>query len=154
KKSNAEFQSMLALPPGNNYTRTALLGVIAARQAAVDARITDMNEYRTGLISATSVGGMEITERLFYDYLATDENRRYIHSNDAADSSKKIAEHLGLDGLVTTISTACSSSANAIMLGARLIKSGQLDRVIVGGTDALSKFTINGFKTLMILSDT
>nr|WP_305069747.1 beta-ketoacyl synthase N-terminal-like domain-containing protein [Flavobacterium covae] len=31
---------------------------------------------------------------------------------------------------------------------------GQLDRVIVGGTDALSKFTINGFKTLMILSDT
>jgi len=40
------------------------------------------------------------------------------------------------------------------MLGARLIKSGQLDRVVVGGTDCLSKFTINGFKTLMILSDT
>jgi 3-oxoacyl-[acyl-carrier-protein] synthase-1 len=35
-----------------------------------------------------------------------------------------------------------------------MIKSGKLDRVIVGGTDALSKFTINGFKTLMILSDT
>ena len=34
-----------------------------------------------------------------------------------------------------------------------MIKSGKLDRVIVGGTDALSKFTINGFKTLMILSD-
>jgi 3-oxoacyl-(acyl-carrier-protein) synthase len=55
--------------------------------------------------------------------------------------------------MVTTISTACSSAANAIMLGARLIKSGKLDRVIVGGTDALSKFTINGFKTLMIFSD-
>jgi 3-oxoacyl-[acyl-carrier-protein] synthase-1 len=40
------------------------------------------------------------------------------------------------------------------MLGARMIKSGRLDRVVVGGTDALSKFTINGFKTLMILSDT
>jgi 3-oxoacyl-(acyl-carrier-protein) synthase len=39
------------------------------------------------------------------------------------------------------------------MLGARLINSGELDRVVVGGTDALSKFTINGFKTLMILSD-
>src|SRR5690606_29884462 len=56
--------------------------------------------------------------------------------------------------LVTTISTACSSAANAIMLGARLIKSGKLDRVFVGGADCLSKFTINGFKTLMILSDT
>jgi 3-oxoacyl-[acyl-carrier-protein] synthase-1 len=40
------------------------------------------------------------------------------------------------------------------MLGARMIQSGQLDRVIVGGTDCLSKFTINGFKTLLILSDT
>jgi 3-oxoacyl-[acyl-carrier-protein] synthase-1 len=39
------------------------------------------------------------------------------------------------------------------MFGARLIQSGRLDRVIVGGTDALAKFTINGFKTLMILSD-
>ncbi len=153
KKSNAEFEAMLNLPPGNNYTRTAMLGILAATQAAKDAGIRDSNEYKTGLISATSVGGMDMTERFFYDYLETDQNRRYIHSNDAADSSKKIAEHLGLTGLVTTISTACSSSANAIMLGARLIKSGKLDRVIVGGTDALSKFTINGFKTLMILSD-
>jgi 3-oxoacyl-[acyl-carrier-protein] synthase-1 len=40
------------------------------------------------------------------------------------------------------------------MLGARLIKAGKLDRVIVGGTDGLAKFTINGFKTLMIQSDT
>src|SRR5690606_24699749 len=49
---------------------------------------------------------------------------------------------------------ACSSAANAIMLGARLIRLGKLDRVLVGGADCLSKFTINGFKTLMILSDT
>jgi len=40
------------------------------------------------------------------------------------------------------------------MLGARMIKAGKLDRVVVGGTDCLSKFTINGFKTLMILSET
>ena len=40
------------------------------------------------------------------------------------------------------------------MLGARMIKAGKLDRVIVGGADCLSKFTINGFKTLMILSET
>ena len=35
-----------------------------------------------------------------------------------------------------------------------MISSGRLDKVIVGGTDALSKFTMNGFNTLMILSDT
>ena len=32
-----------------------------------------------------------------------------------------------------------------------MIKHGQLDRVVVGGVDALSKFTFNGFNTLMIL---
>jgi 3-oxoacyl-[acyl-carrier-protein] synthase-1 len=36
------------------------------------------------------------------------------------------------------------------MNGARLIRSGMLDRVIAGGTDALSLFTLNGFNTLMI----
>ncbi|MQI85931.1 beta-ketoacyl-[acyl-carrier-protein] synthase family protein, partial [Escherichia coli] len=73
--------------------------------------------------------------------------------HDAGASSNQIANEIGLKGFVSTISTACSSAANAIMYGARLINSGKLDRVIVGGTDALSKFTINGFKSLMILSD-
>ena len=96
-----------------------------------------------------------MTEKYYYEHLETNDHRKYIDSHPAGDSSQKIAEQLGIDqSLVTTISTACSSAANAIMLGARLIKSGKLDRVIVGGSDCLSKFTINGFKTLMILSDT
>jgi 3-oxoacyl-(acyl-carrier-protein) synthase len=154
KINNQQLAGLLNLPADNNYSRTAMLGAIAAKQAVKEAGITDINQYTTGLISATSVGGMDMTEKFFYDYFESDENRRYIQSHDAGDSTHKIAEQLGLQGLVTTISTACSSAANAIMLGARLIKAGKLDRVIVGGTDALSKFTINGFKTLMILSDT
>lgn len=154
KRSNEELARELGLPADNNFSRTALLGAIAAKQAVKNAGILDINEYATGLISATSVGGMDMTEKFFYDYLETDANHRYISSHDAGDTTHKIADELGLKGMVTTISTACSSAANAIMLGARLIKAGKLDRVIVGGTDALSKFTINGFKTLMILSDT
>lgn len=154
KKSNEELAQELGLPVDNNFSRTALLGTIAAKQAVKNAGILDINEYATGLISATSVGGMDMTEKFFYDYLESDENHRFISSHDAGDTTHKIADELGLKGMVTTISTACSSAANAIMLGARLIKAGKLDRVIVGGTDALSKFTINGFKTLMILSDT
>ncbi|RZJ56915.1 MAG: beta-ketoacyl-[acyl-carrier-protein] synthase family protein [Flavobacterium sp.] len=154
KQTNKELATQLGLAPDNNYSRTAMLGAIAAMQAVENAGITDINECATGLISATSVGGMDMTENFFYDYLESEENRRYISSHDGGDSSHKIAQQLGLKGMVTTISTACSSAANAIMFGARLIKSGKLDRVVVGGTDALSKFTINGFKTLMILSDT
>lgn len=153
KKTNQELADELKLSTDNNFSRTAMIGAIAAKQAVANARITSINEYKTGLISATSVGGMDMTERYYYDYFEKPETIKYISCHDGGDVAQKIANELGLNGMVTTISTACSSAANSIMLGARLIKSGKLDRVIVGGTDALAKFTINGFKTLMILSD-
>ncbi|RMA65725.1 beta-ketoacyl-[acyl-carrier-protein] synthase family protein [Ulvibacter antarcticus] len=153
--TNAELESQLGLDSDNNYSRTALLGAVAAKQAIADAQITDITKYKTGLISATSVGGMDMTEKYYYQYLEDKKLQKYIDGHHAGDSTQKIAEQLGIEqSLVTTISTACSSAANAIMFGARLIKSGKLDRVVVGGADCLSKFTINGFKTLMILSDT
>jgi 3-oxoacyl-[acyl-carrier-protein] synthase-1 len=155
KFTNDELIAQLNLPPENNYSRTAMLGVIAAKEAIADAGITDIKKYKTGIVSGTSVGGMDMTEKYYYEYLTEKEPQKYIESHHAGDSTQKIAEQLGIEqSLVTTISTACSSAANAIMLGARLIKSGKLDRVVVGGADCLSKFTINGFKTLMILSDT
>lgn len=153
--TNNELAGLLNLPANNNYSRTAMLGAIAAKEAVKNAGITKISKYKTGLISSTSVGGMDMTEKYYYEYLEDTGKQKYIESHHAGDATQKIAEQLGVkQSLVTTISTACSSAANAIMLGARLIKSGELDRVIVGGKDCLSKFTINGFKTLMILSDT
>ncbi|MFT3793713.1 beta-ketoacyl-[acyl-carrier-protein] synthase family protein [Flavobacterium sp.] len=154
KKTNEELAAALGLSPDNNFTRTAMIGAIAAKQAVKDAGISNINQYKTGLISATSVGGMDTTEKHYYDYFKDENLVKYISAHDGGDVAQKIAEQIGLQGFVTTISTACSSAANSIMLGARLINAGKLDRVIVGGTDALAKFTINGFKTLMILSDT
>ena len=153
KKSNEELARELGLPNDHNFTRTALLGAFAARQAVADAGISDINGFKTGLINSTSVGGMDTTEKHYYDYFKNPETVKFIAAHDGGDTSQKIAEIIGLEGFVTTISTACSSAANAIMLGARMIKAGKLDRVIVGGTDGLAKFTINGFKTLMILTD-
>ena len=139
----------------NEVSRTVLIGCVAANEAIANAGISNINDVRTGLISGTTVGGIDKSEQYYYDYFDRPEVRQHITGLHAGDSTKKIAAHLGLEeSFVTTISTACSSAANAIMLGARMIKSGQLDRVIVGGTDSLSKFTINGFKTLLILSDT
>ena len=62
-----------------------------------------------------------------------------------------VADALGIKDFVTTVSTACSSSANSIFLGARMIRQNVLDVVVAGGTDALTRFTLNGFNTLMIL---
>lgn len=154
KLSNDELTTQLNLPTTHSLTRTGLLGLMAARQAVKSANISQEKlSVRTGLISSTSVAGMDTTEKYFYEYEHNEAVRHFISSHDAGVSTQQIADDLGIKGFVSTISTACSSAANAIMLGARLIKSGKLDRVIVGGTDALSKFTMNGFNTLMILSD-
>jgi 3-oxoacyl-[acyl-carrier-protein] synthase-1 len=154
KATNAELEKQLGLEP-NTYSRSPMLGMIAIKEALQQAGISDVNEYKTGLISSTTVGGMDKSEQYFFEYFESNTHHHHIDGLHAGDSTQKIAKSIGLEkSFMTTISTACSSAANAIMLGARMIKSGKLDRAIVGGTDALSKFTINGFKTLMILSDT
>lgn len=153
KTTNEEFVELLNLPKDNNLCRSALIGMYALKEAVASANLKNINEVRSGLISATTVGGMDMTEKYFHSYDENVEARKYIVGHEAGDVTNRMAEYIGLKGFVTTISTACSSAANAILLGAKMIESGQLDRVIVGGTDALCKFTINGFKTLMILSD-
>jgi 3-oxoacyl-[acyl-carrier-protein] synthase-1 len=71
--------------------------------------------------------------------------------HDCGDSSETVARFLGISDFVTTISTACSSSANAVILADRLLRHNRLDAVLVGGIDPLCKFTVNGFSSLMIL---
>lgn len=135
--------------PDKAWTRTALLGIIAAKQAVKDSGIDVRNE--TALVSASTVGGMDRSELFYKDFLTDTKHKNYIDTHHAGNSTEMIAEQCGLNGLITTISTACSSSLNSIMFGARLIKSGKIKTAVVGGTDALSKFTLNGFNTLMIL---
>ena len=155
KLSNEELSEICGLGNQKYLTRTALLGTIAAREAffSSGAEPGDNNNSRTGVISSTTVGGMDKTEQYFNDFLLSDRYLPYVFTHDCCDNTEKIAENLGIKGYLTTISTACSSSANAIMFGARLIRFGHADRIIAGGTDALSKFTVNGFSTLKILDE-
>jgi 3-oxoacyl-(acyl-carrier-protein) synthase len=152
KASNQELRHMLSLSERKTYSRTALLGMLAAKEALVDANV-DLSRYRVGLVSATSVGGMDLTVDFYREFSQNPSGGRLrnIASHDCYDSTQRIAEYCGITHFSTTISTACSSAANAVMLGSRLIKHGYLDCVLVGGTDALCKFTLNGFNSLMIL---
>lgn len=152
KLDNETLAEKLSLDKGFPYSRTMLLGLLAAREACRDAGIT-AGMPRTGFISGTSVGGMDRSE-IFYKNFRDDPEQgdiRLTASHDCADSTLRMARILGITGFTTTISTACSSAANAILLGARLIRSGRLDTVVVGGTDALCRFTLNGFNSLKIL---
>jgi 3-oxoacyl-(acyl-carrier-protein) synthase len=128
--------------------RTTLLALHAAIEATNSAKLDEEQLTRSGLILGTTVGGMDKTEKL---YLSNSPASEYLDSHPCGYTTRFVAEELKIKGYTNTISTACSSGANAIMLGARLIKQGILDVVIAGGSDALSLFTFNGFRTLMIL---
>ncbi|CAL66633.1 beta-ketoacyl-[acyl-carrier-protein] synthase family protein [Christiangramia forsetii] len=152
KLSNSELSRITGLPKDHSYTRAALLGVFAIKELMENSGYDQFPED-TGLISGTSIGGIDMTEKYFLDYKEDPENRKYIQAQHPGFTTEKIAEYFSLNGMVTTISTACSSSANAIMMGAKMIESGRLKRVIVGGSDCLTKFTLNGFNSLKILSE-
>jgi 3-oxoacyl-[acyl-carrier-protein] synthase-1 len=151
KYSNAELAEMAGVPGQPEYTRTTLLGLVAIREALQQAGIQDLQEHNAGFINASTVGGMCDTEKVYFDIIDPSKEGaflRYIDTLDCADCTQRIADRVGISGYITTISTACSSSANALMYGARLIKQGLAHRVICGGTEALTCFTLNGFNSL------
>ncbi|WP_119078944.1 beta-ketoacyl-[acyl-carrier-protein] synthase family protein [Chitinophaga alhagiae] len=151
KAGNDELAAMAGMPA--HWSRTALLSMIAAQAAWNSTGLGAVSNYRVGLVSANTVGGMDKTEHFMETYLqdtATGRLREVVH-HECGSITELVADALGVRHHVSTISTACSSGANALMYGARMIRAGMLDAVIAGGTDALTRFTLNGFNTLMIL---
>ena len=135
--------------------RTTLMGMLAVRQALEDAGIqcdtVKEKPIRVVLISGTTVAGMDITEDLFDQLSHSDAALQCLRYHSAGASTRLIAEYFDIFAEHTTISTACSSAANALMLGARMLTAGEADIVVAGGAEALSLFHLNGFRSLMIL---
>jgi len=153
KLSNSELEKSLKFKDLNHLTRTELIAFKAFEEAIKDANIKEKLSSRdTAFISSSTVGGMCETDILYQDANLLQEASKYINSYSGGAHLLKIVEKYKLKGYTNTINTACSSSANAIMLGTKLIKAGIVKRAIVGGVDTLSKFTVNGFNSLQILS--
>ena len=150
--SNDEMKAMLALPIEEQTSRTSLMGMLAVRQALAEAQLpeTAPKNRHVVLISGTTVGGMDITEQYYDSFATSDEHLDCLKKHDCGSSTEEIAAMFGISEC-TTISTACSSAANALILGANLLKTGQADLVIAGGSEALTRFHLNGFNSLMIL---
>lgn len=153
--SNAELVQELKALLGEEFalplSRTALLALFAALSATREA----LDENNTVVISASTVGGMDLSERLFADWKAGEMTQaRYAAEHPVGSHTSFVADAIGCKAMHTTISTACSSSANAMILGAQLLSTGRAKRVLAGGSDALCKFTIEGFKALSAMDTT
>ena len=155
KLSDDEMKSLLGIDPLQEVSRTALMGMLAVRQALEDTSLLTPDSCfpteRIVLISGTTVAGMDVTERHFTDLRTSDDHLSCLRYHSCGDNTRQIAEYFGGFSEYTTVSTACSSAANALILGAEMLKAGEADIVVAGGTEALSVFHLNGFNSLMIL---
>ncbi|MDR3194794.1 MAG: beta-ketoacyl-[acyl-carrier-protein] synthase family protein [Tannerella sp.] len=153
KYSNAEMRELLHIAPEEAMIRSSLFGMMAVdealRQAGIDCRRD--TSLRLALISGITVGGMDQVENMYDDFIGTDSKNDYIALIDCGACTEQIADRFGGFRIASTIVTACSSSANAIMMGADLLGEGRADVVVAGGCECLSRYHVNGFNTLMIL---
>ena len=150
--SDKELKAMAGIGEDEPMQRTSLLGLLAAREALQMAERTC-----DAFINGTTVGGMDLTEQHWQDY-QQGHATEYIGLHEAGESTNAIARYLSMPNaeripFIATPSTACSSALNAIILGANLLRTGQAEVVLAGGTESLSLFHLNGFNTLMILDE-
>ncbi len=151
KLTDAEMRERLGIPQDAVTTRTALMGTLALEEALEEAQLSREMLPKVAFISGTTVGGMDMSEQFYLDYIHSEAHKEYIAVHDCGSCSEMTASHFGKFGFSTTLSTACSSAANAIILGANMIRCGEADIVVVGGSECITKFHLNGFNSLMIL---
>jgi len=138
-------------------SRCDLLGLRAAREAVADARLhPDAPDARTGVILGGGAGGMgswEKFRRAQFEKTPVARTIGPLRSSPPATLTDRIGTMFNFTGHRATITTACSSSATAVGYGMDLIRSGELDRVIVGGSEALSELTFGGFNALRVMAE-
>ena len=160
--SDDELKDVLGIDRQEVASRTALLGLKAVDEALTDfvrrsGNADGLKELRCAFLSGTSVGGMDLSEVFWQEHRddLTGGDARSLSMHTPGDVTSMMAHYLESRGVnivfSTTISTACSAAGNAIMLGAKMLREGLCDVAIVGGTDSLCRFTMNGFNSLRIL---
>lgn len=148
---NAEMMKMLGVEDDIRLTRTALMGRLALREALEIAQMTEEQIRQAPFISATTVGGMDRRELYFAQEQDCDLVHAEISTHHCGSCTEMIAQPFGEFASMATVSTACSSATNAMITGANMLRCGMADIVVVGGSECLTLFHLNGFNTLMIL---
>lgn len=135
----------------NNRLLLAALEQIAEQ---VQAAIARYGRDRVGVVLGTSTSGIAEGEAAIacldresampatFDYAA----------QEIGTAAPFLAAHLGLLGPAYTVSTACTSSAKALVSARLLLAAGVCDAVLAGGVDSLCRLTVSGFTALESVS--
>src|SRR6187455_605213 len=119
------------------YSRAALFGVVAAREAWHDAGLR-VAEPRSGVIIGSGGGGIDVGESQYEDFFTAGGKHvtpYAIAIGICGMVSSEISISLGLRGMSHVLSCGCTSSTDAIGYATSLIRSGEYDAILSGGTD-------------------
>ncbi len=137
------------------YSRTALIGVIAAREAWADAGLR-IAEPNAGVVIGSGGGGIDVGERNYHDFFLERGKKvtpYAIPVSIVGMLSSEISISLRLRGVSHVLSCGCTSSTDAIGYAAGLLRSGEADVVLSGGADAcVTPGMIFGFSRMKALS--
>jgi 3-oxoacyl-(acyl-carrier-protein) synthase len=125
----------------------ATMALDEARQNARDA-LTSIRPDRVGLVLSTTKANIEALERVADGRPCSDSARRHLQGDLLAAD---LAAAHGARGPMQCVSLACASGLIALQQGAKLIRRGEADAVLVVGVDHLSDFVTAGFTALKAL---
>ncbi len=111
---------------------------------------------RIGVVLGTSTSGIARGEEAYRardpESGALPPDFDFAHTHDFFSAARFVQTSLGLAGPAFVVSTACASSARAIVDAAQLIAAGVIDAAVVGGADTLCHMTLAGFAALGLIS--
>ncbi|WP_341503737.1 beta-ketoacyl-[acyl-carrier-protein] synthase family protein [Gallaecimonas sp. GXIMD4217] len=131
-----------------------LAAALAQIRPDIEAARARHGAGRIAVVLGSSTAGIDEGEKALARYLADASlPQNYDYTKQTLGSVAEFAgRYLELEGPCYTISTACSSAGKAFASGARLIRAGLADAVVVGGVDSLCRLTLNGFNALESVS--
>ena len=144
------------LPELARFDRHVQMAVVAARETLASAAVRPENfGRRLGLVFATCSGPMLLIEAHYERIIRGDLrlSEEELLAKQYYTGARVLARELGVQGLSTTVVTACSASTAAMALAADLIRCGMLDAALAGGADAFSTSTLAGFEGLKATSE-
>ena len=137
------------------YSRAALIGVIAAREAWQDAGL-QLGETGAGVVIGSGGGGIDVGERQYYDFFVERGKKvtpYAIPVSIVGMVSSEISISLRLRGISHVLSCGCTSSTDAIGYAAGLIRTGDAEVLLTGGADAcVTPGMIFGFSRMKVVS--
>jgi 3-oxoacyl-[acyl-carrier-protein] synthase II len=119
--------------------RNVVLAVAAATEAVADAGIEGYDATRVGVVLGSAIGGVVglLEQEDVFRERGSDRVSPFFIQNVLVDSaSGQVAITLGVRGPNYAVVSACATGSHAIGEGAELIKRGDADIVLAGGTEA------------------